>query len=778
MAKLRLDLQLTGFDRASGKLKQFGNKMKSVGASMQRFSLPLAIAGGAAIKMAADFNRSMTKIQALVGVVGDDFDELKVKVKEFAKETATSSTEAADAMFYITSAGLRGADAIDTLNISLKAAAAGLGNTETIARLNTAAMAAYGKENLTTAQATDVLVSAVKEGRLDAEQLAESMESVVSVSATMGVEFNELAAAFAAVSKTNSNASIAATGLRGILTTLLNPTTQARDVLNGLGLSADTVRQKIKDDGLLSTLKLLTERFAGNADATATVFGNVKALVPVLALTGASAGEVDKLFERMNNTQGETQKAFDITASKAEFKLKKAMNDAKEAFKDIGDVLLVSLLPAFQNLSKIIVTVFKAFTNLDTVTQNFIIGAGLLVVALPTLITLFGSLATIIAGLLSPAALVAAALVAIAMAIYKNWNEVAPVLVNFYNMFVDLYNQSVILRVVIFGLKAVFKSVFIYASTQIKKLSNNFATMWKLIKEFSEKKFKGDFAKILKDGFDKNKKISDEGGEEIAETFVDGFGNALKSKLEHKTVDQLNAGITNIVDKAKGTITNLLGSMGLGSGGGSSSGGANSGGGSSSSGGGGDEDPIDKLNKKTEQTIGNFLKLGLTSQMVGDEISGAFMNAFSSMMEGENFFKSLIKGLVALIKKLVAAAIAAFVLSTILGGLNIGGIEKGAKGFKQIFSSLTGLGGNGGAGGSPKPMAVGGIVSSPTLGLMGEYPGARSNPEVVAPLDRLKSMIGNRGGSSNVQVSGQFALKGQDLVVALQRADRNRNRIK
>ena len=76
-----------------------------------------------------------------------------------------------------------------------------------------------------------------------------------------------------------------------------------------------------------------------------------------------------------------------------------------------------------------------------------------------------------------------------------------------------------------------------------------------------------------------------------------------------------------------------------------------------------------------------------------------------------------------------------------------------------------------------KKFAKGGIVSTPTLGLMGEYPGARSNPEVIAPLDRLKSMIGENGGS-HVQVGGEFTLKGQDLVVALQRADRNRNRIK
>ena len=72
--------------------------------------------------------------------------------------------------------------------------------------------------------------------------------------------------------------------------------------------------------------------------------------------------------------------------------------------------------------------------------------------------------------------------------------------------------------------------------------------------------------------------------------------------------------------------------------------------------------------------------------------------------------------------------------------------------------------------------ANGGIVSGPTMGLMGEYPGARSNPEVIAPLDKLQGMMG--AGGQNVNVGGEFKINGQDLVVALQRADRNRSRIK
>lgn len=72
--------------------------------------------------------------------------------------------------------------------------------------------------------------------------------------------------------------------------------------------------------------------------------------------------------------------------------------------------------------------------------------------------------------------------------------------------------------------------------------------------------------------------------------------------------------------------------------------------------------------------------------------------------------------------------------------------------------------------------ASGGIVSGPTIGLMGEYPGAKTNPEVIAPLDKLQNMLGNKGG--NVNVSGEFRIKGQDLVVAVQRANRERDRIK
>jgi len=60
--------------------------------------------------------------------------------------------------------------------------------------------------------------------------------------------------------------------------------------------------------------------------------------------------------------------------------------------------------------------------------------------------------------------------------------------------------------------------------------------------------------------------------------------------------------------------------------------------------------------------------------------------------------------------------------------------------------------------------ANGGVISGPTLGLMGEYPGASHNPEVVAPLDKLRGML-NSGGDT--RVSGEFRVKGRELVAVI-----------
>ena len=61
--------------------------------------------------------------------------------------------------------------------------------------------------------------------------------------------------------------------------------------------------------------------------------------------------------------------------------------------------------------------------------------------------------------------------------------------------------------------------------------------------------------------------------------------------------------------------------------------------------------------------------------------------------------------------------------------------------------------------------ADGGIVSGPTVGLMGEYQGARTNPEVIAPLDKLKSMMGSI--NVNVNVTGHLDAEGIQIATVM-----------
>ena len=153
---------------------------------------------------------------------------------------------------------------------------------------------------------------------------------------------------------------------------------------------------------------------------------------------------------------------------------------------------------------------------------------------------------------------------------------------------------------------------------------------------------------------------------------------------------------------------------------------------------------------------------------LGLEISGIFgpmiATSFTQMFETGKFgFASLLDGLKKMAIQLAATAAAAFALNILLGGVGMAGFGKGTSGFKNIFGKL----GGGGPLGGLIPFANGGIVSGPTSALVGEYTGARTNPEVIAPLSKLQNMMGG-----NVT----FTISGDNLVGTLNRANKTRAR--
>ena len=331
-----------GLQAAQGALSRFGGFAADVAKAAAA-----AVAGVAVVSVreAAQFETSFSKIQGLVGVTADEIGVLEDAAKRLGPQFGVSANEAAEALFFITSAGLRGAGATDVLEASLKGAAIGLGDTKTIADLATSAVNAYGESNLGGAEAVDVLAEAVRLGKLEPAELAGAMGQVLPLASNLGVSFDQVGAALAGMSKTGTDASTASTQLRQILATIAKPTSEANDALADMGLSAEGLREQIREKGLFSTLETLTTAFDGNIEATSSVFGNIRALSGVLDLMGASAEDNAELFALMGDDIKITDEAMAITAETAQFKFNQAMAGAKEILLEIGLALLERLQP-------------------------------------------------------------------------------------------------------------------------------------------------------------------------------------------------------------------------------------------------------------------------------------------------------------------------------------------------------------------------------------------------------------------------------------------------
>jgi len=390
-------------DTTSARIKVLGAQMQLVGRTMtsvgqtmtRRVSMPLAAIGGYAVKTAADFETSFAKIEGLVGVSADEIAALEEAAARLGPQFGKSSTEAAEALFFITSAGLRGQEAIDTLEASLKASAIGLGETAVVADLVTSATNAYGSSILGAAQATDVLTAAVRYGKLEPADLAQSMGMVLPVASAMGVSFDQVGAAFAAMSRTGTDASTAATQLRQILATILKPTAEANDELAKYGLSAQGLREQLRERGLLSVLQTLTGTLGMNDDAISKVFGNIRALSGVLDLMGSNAQATEEIFAGMADTTGMLDEAFGVTADTAAFQFQQALAELKDVMREIGQ----DLLPIVMDMVEGIRDLVQRFKDLSPEQQDIAVKfAAIAAVAGPLIITM-GMLATAVGGL-------------------------------------------------------------------------------------------------------------------------------------------------------------------------------------------------------------------------------------------------------------------------------------------------------------------------------------------------------------------------------------------
>jgi TP901 family phage tail tape measure protein len=562
-----------GLKRVSKSLTRFGSKMKRVGSNLtSKVTMPLALAGGASIKMAIDFEASMTKIQTLVGATGEQMNQYAKGVASISSTTAVAQKDLADGLFFITSAGLSGQEALDALEVSAKAGAMGMGEMDSIANALTSVMTAYADENMTAARAGDLLHETLKQGKFDAGQFMDKLGSVIPVAAAAGISMEELGAASATMSKLSGDAAGTLTSMKSLMMALLKPSEQQKEILEGLGLTTDDLG-KMMDESLMGTLEFLFQNLEGNNEQLLTMFGSSKAVVGALSTMGLQAETYAEVLDGMNNSQGNVDAGMQTLQQTAGFKLKKAFTELQNVGIELGNILLPVVTKIAKGFSKFL----SFFKGLDSSTKKTIVAIGLLAGAIGPVLSIVGTLTTAFGALLSPVGLVVAAIVGGGILIYKNWETFRKLLVDTINYFIDLYNESIGFRIIVESIGFVFKGLvntivfFVKAGIAlIKGFVRNFTSLFGGIGDIIKGVFTLDYD-VLKQGFetakdalaetfnpDKNpdlKAATDELAEKTAKNFKSAYeGVQGKDPIEYITEDD----IQGVVDKAGDMATNVM----------------------------------------------------------------------------------------------------------------------------------------------------------------------------------------------------------------------------
>ena len=759
-----LGLNMTQFQKglrtAQARLKRFGKTMSRFGSSMTRsVTLPLAAVGLAGVKMSSDLETSFAKIENLVGMTGTLFDGFKTQIKELSSATATSQIELSEALFVITSAGVRSAEAMDILAASAKSAQIGMGETQVIARGITGAMNSYEKSGLKAARAADIMMAIVREGNLVAEDLAPTLGRVTGMAAELGISFEELGANIATFTRLGVPTEEAVTGLRGVMSAILKPTKAAKDVMDGLGMSSSDLRKKVGKEGLYKTLIDLVAALKGNDEGLSSVFGNVRALSNVLGTAGAQGESYAIVLDSIRKSLGMVDDGFENVSKTSGFKFKQLLVELKNETIELGSAFIPIVLKIVKTLKGMSV----AFKNADPQIKTMIRTLGALLVVLGPLASFFGVIAASFATILSPVGLIVAGLGTILFFLFKFKTESAIALQPMLNGFILLWNtivgaigalktfasisaavsqgkwtlvvglagMSLDMNEVGNGMWADFKAQFLEGAGTL-----DFLEIWDITNGLHE------FEETLKSSFiDIGKSLGISTGG-IAESFEKVERAIVSAKTQFGTMPErvindfrwMEKGIKKTTDGMKSSLTGVAST-------------------------------VEMMNDAVRYAIVDGVVDSFT--LLGEALTSTDLNP-------KAFGEIMLTTFITIAEQLGRLAIASgFAVMTIfesftgnpaLAILAGGALLVAAAVAKSRLASIQGN--------NLPALAEGGLAFGPTLALVGDNRNASVDPEVVAPLSKLKAMMGS--GNQNVVVTGR--LSGSDLLISNERAGRQRSR--
>lgn len=425
---------------AGDKFKEAGGKISDAGEKLLPVTAAVAAAGTAAVKMTADFDKSMSAVKAISGATGDDFEALREKAIDLGASTAFSSTEVADAMTEMAKAGWNTQQILDGMAGVLDAAAASGESLGSVSTIIADAITGFGLAASDSTKVADLLTQAANAGTVDINDLGESFKYVAPIAGSLDYSIEDVTTALAAMSQAGIKGSQAGTALRTLLTNMAKPTDDMATAMDQLGISLydgngkmyslkellDNLRSGFGDlsmstdewnteyDELRSNLEagnitqkqydsqlddMINKTFgaeeAEKARTAATLAGK-EGLSGLLSIMNLTQDEYDALSDSMYNSAGVADETAKVMQDNLNSELEQLGGSLESLAISMGDILV----PKIRELVAWLQRLVEWFNSLSTSQKTTIAKIALVVAAIGPLLIIIGKVSVGIGALL------------------------------------------------------------------------------------------------------------------------------------------------------------------------------------------------------------------------------------------------------------------------------------------------------------------------------------------------------------------------------------------
>lgn len=433
---------IRAIDRTKGTLQQVERNFKRTSRALNNMgraasyglTLPIIGAGVAMLKVAGDFEAGMNRVQAVSGATGKEFAALEDQAKHLGRTTQYSAKEASDAMGFLAMAGFHANEIIASMPSTLQLAAAAQIDLGQAADITSNILTGFGKDVSELAATNDILVATFTKSNTSLEQLGDAMKYIGPVAQAAGFEFEEIAAAVGLLGNAGIQATMAGTGLRKIILSLVAPTAAGADAMEKLGIQVRNARGQILP---LANIFMQLRQAGASLEDLKAIVGD-RAIAPLTALLKAGGEELRRFANEVQAT-GTAQ----LVAEAQMRGLNGAVKRLRSALEGFAISLAKSgIMSWFTNFINRAAEWVSQLSNVGDSTKKMAVKVGLLVAAIGPALLILGKLTGALTFMQTPLGRIVTVVGLLALAWRKWGDDVKRIVSNTFNWLNGIFTAA------------------------------------------------------------------------------------------------------------------------------------------------------------------------------------------------------------------------------------------------------------------------------------------------------------------------------------------------